>query len=132
MGRLFGRRFLLLTHTGRISGKRRRAVLEVINFDEINNVHYVASGFGRKSNWYRNIEKTPLVTIQSGGKKYSAKAVFLSTDEGLRILLGYKEKYPNAIKNLARFIGYQMGESEEEIQDFFRQIPVIAFEPMTM
>jgi deazaflavin-dependent oxidoreductase (nitroreductase family) len=132
LGWLLGRRFLLLTHTGRISGKRRHAVLEVIKVDETNNVHYVASGFGRKSNWYRNIKKTPLVTIQSGGKKILAKAVILPTEEGLRILHEYQEKYPNAIKNLARIIGYQMGETEEEIQDFLQQIPIIAFEPMTM
>ena len=132
LGWLLGHRALLLTHTGRISGKRRHAVLEVIKYDDINNLHYVASGFGKKSNWYRNIKKTPLVTIQSGGNQFAVKAVFLPTDEGLRILLGYQEKYPNAIKNLARIIGYQMGESETEIQDFLRQIPIIAFEPTTM
>ena len=46
LGWLLGERFLLLTHTGRISGERRQAVLEIIRVDKTKPTYYVASGFG--------------------------------------------------------------------------------------
>ena len=33
LGGLFGKRFLLLNHIGRVSGQIRQAVVEVVNFD---------------------------------------------------------------------------------------------------
>ncbi len=129
LGRLFGRRALMLTHTGRNSGKKKYAVLEVIKYDSENNIHYVASGFGKKSDWYKNIKKNPQVTIQSGGEKFAANARILTTEDSLIIFRGYMEKYPNAIKNLVRLIGYQVGTSEGELLDFLRLIPIISFQP---
>ena len=61
LGWIFGHRALLLTHIGRMSGLPRHAVLEVIQYEIDTNLHYVASGFGEKSDWYRNIKKTPEV-----------------------------------------------------------------------
>ena len=81
LGWLLGHRFLLLTHAGRASGKPRTAMLEVVHFDPESNTHYVASGFGEKSQWYQNIMKTPNVTIQVGNKKFSAVAERLPVDE---------------------------------------------------
>ena len=53
LGWLLGDRFLLLIHTGRVSGETRQAVLEVIRHDKAEIVYYVASGFGEKSDWFR-------------------------------------------------------------------------------
>jgi len=69
LGGLFGQRMLLLNHVGRKSGQQRQAVLEVIAHDESENAYYVASGYGRKSDWFQNLQKKPDVTIQVGRKK---------------------------------------------------------------
>lgn len=127
LGWLFGNRALLLTHTGRNTGKPRQAVLEVIGYDKP--IHYVASGFGEKSNWYKNIMANPDVTIHSGRKVIPAIATVLSKKEACKIFSNYIEKHPNAIKNLAKFIGYKMGDSKKENLDFLSHVPVIAFLP---
>ena len=68
LGRVLGHRALLLTHIGRVSGKPRRAVLEVVHYDKDANTHYVASGFGEGADWYKNLLHNPDVTIQAAGK----------------------------------------------------------------
>ena len=77
LGWLLGHRALHLTHEGRVTNKPRWAVLEVIQYDASTGVHYVASGFGVKSDWYRNIRENPEVTIQTGGRTYLATAEIL-------------------------------------------------------
>jgi deazaflavin-dependent oxidoreductase (nitroreductase family) len=129
LGRLLGHRFLLLTHKGRLSGKDRTAMLEVIKYDQATNTHYVASGFGEKSDWYQNIRKTPDVVIQTGGQKFLAQAESLPPDQAREVFLEYTQAHPTAIKNLAKLVGYQIGDTQEEMMAFLELIPVVAFHP---
>ncbi|MFN2152092.1 MAG: nitroreductase family deazaflavin-dependent oxidoreductase [Anaerolineales bacterium] len=131
LGWLMGHRALLLTHTGRKSGQPRTAMLEVVHYDPETNTHYVASGFGEKSQWYQNIMKTPEVTIQVGNKKIPAVAERLTQVEAEKIFEIYERNHPYAIKNLSKLIGYQMGDREEDMQAFRQAIPIIAFHPTT-
>jgi hypothetical protein len=43
-GWLLGKRFLLLTHTGRLSGFSRQTVLEVVDYDPDTDTYVIASG----------------------------------------------------------------------------------------
>jgi len=129
LGWLLGHRMLLLTHVGRVSGKPRNAVLEVVHYDKESNTHYVASGFGEKSQWFRNIMKTPDVNIQVGNQKIPVTAKRLPIDEAEKIFEIYQQKHPNAIKNLSKLVGYEIGDSEEKLRAFKRAIPIIAFYP---
>ncbi len=63
LGRLLGGRLMLLTHVGRVSGRPRRAVIEVVEHDARGYV--AASGFGPRADWYRNIAKTPDVVLHT-------------------------------------------------------------------
>jgi deazaflavin-dependent oxidoreductase (nitroreductase family) len=67
LGWIAGQRFLLLNHIGRKSGQKRQSVLEVLGYEQHNRTYYVFSGFGQRSDWVRNIEQTPQVTLQVGG-----------------------------------------------------------------
>ncbi len=55
LGRIFGHRFLQLTHTGRKTGKEYRVVVEVVKYDRTTGDAIVMSGFGRRSGWFRNV-----------------------------------------------------------------------------
>ena len=129
LGPLMGHRALLLTHKGRISGKERYAMLEVIKYEEATNTHYVASGFGEKSDWYQNIIITPDVTIQVGNDKFPAQAARLTMEEATPVFNEYTKVHPNAIRNLAKLVGYDIGNSQEELVDFLELIPVVVFHP---
>ena len=128
LGFLLGHRFLLLTHIGRVSGEPRQAVLEVIHYDEETNTHYVASGFGEKSQWYQNLMKTPEVTIQIGNRKIPVTAARLSPEEAERILRIYRQEHPKALRELSKILGYELDGTEENFLAFTRALPVIAFQ----
>ena len=129
LGGLLGHRFLLLTHIGRVSGQPRTAVLEVVKYNPKTNTHFVASGFGEKSQWFQNITVTPEVTIQVGNNSFLAVAERLPVDEAEEIFRDYHNRHPNAIKNLGKLIGYNIGDDEEKLITFMRTIPIVAFFP---
>ena len=52
---VLGRRFLLLVHTGRKTGKERRNVLEVMGSDPVAEKFFVMTGWGENSDWWRNV-----------------------------------------------------------------------------
>lgn len=129
LGWLLGDRFLLLNHIGRISGEKRQAVLEIVRFDKNKNIYYVASGFGEKSDWYRNLQNNPEAIIQVGRQTMHVHARCLSQDEAEAEFLDYGRRHPTAIKNLAGMLGYQLNGSEDSLRGLAKMMPVVAFEP---
>lgn len=127
LGFLLGKRFLLLTHTGRKSGLPRQAVLEIDDYDEATRTYLVASGFGRKSDWYQNICKTPEVMIQVGNKKMRAIAEPLSPEASAKAMVKYAREHPKAARNLAKVLGFAVDGSEEGYRSLARvHIPFVA------
>ncbi|OBI56027.1 nitroreductase family deazaflavin-dependent oxidoreductase [Mycobacterium sp. E787] len=95
-GALFGSRILMLEHIGRKSGTPRYAVLEVVD-RPATDVYVVASGFGRKAQWFRNIEANPRVRVYVGSRApRRATARVLGQQETDRTLAAYRERHPGA------------------------------------
>jgi deazaflavin-dependent oxidoreductase (nitroreductase family) len=130
LGWLLGERFLLLIHTGRKSGIARRTVLEVIRHNAETGAYIVCSGWGAGADWFRNILKTPDVTIAVGRRRFAARAVHLSEAEGEQIFLAYARRHPRAFRNLTRLLLNQRAESIEALcRQMARGTPVVAFRP---
>ena len=77
LGQLLGRRFLLLSHTGRRTGARHQTVLEVMEYRKEGPEAVVMSGFGQDSDWLQNIEKNPNEEIEIGGNHSSTVYLLL-------------------------------------------------------
>lgn len=130
LGWLLGHRFLLLTHTGRTSGLKRQTVLEVVRHDRTTGVYIIASGWGEKADWLRNIERTPAVTVQSGRERLDANAMRLPVAEAAREFADYTKRHPAAARTIARLlIGERLTGSEEECQRLAESIPLVALRP---
>jgi deazaflavin-dependent oxidoreductase (nitroreductase family) len=131
LGSLLGQRFLMLNHVGRKSGLPRQAVVEVARYDQETDTFLVASGFGPRSDWYRNLQKTPETTVQVGRRKLSVRAHFLSPKQSGEEMVRYARTYPSAARVLAqRVLGYEVDESKESYRALGEQsIPFVALEP---
>ena len=130
LGGLLGGRFLLLNHVGRKSGLPRQVVLEVVNHDPATGNYTVASGFGATSDWYRNLQAAPDVTIQVGRKKMAVTAHFLSQSEGGEVMMDYAQRYPKAALALSKTLGYPVGQgTPEEYRSVGEGIPFVEFRP---
>ncbi len=126
-GGLLGDRFLLLTHTGRKPGRPHQTAVEVVEHDRVSGTFSVASGWGEKSGWYKNIMAHPQVTIQVGNQVSSAMAERVSPEQGAQIIQEYARKHPLALRELARIMHYPLDGSETSVMNFGRNVPIIAF-----
>ena len=93
LGWLFGKRILLLNHTGRVSGTQRQVILEVVEHDRTDGSFVVASGWGPTAAWYRNILHTPQVSVQVGRRTIPVTAVPLTAEEGAEIFARYAARH---------------------------------------
>lgn len=80
LGPLTGRLFMLITTRGRKSGLPRHTMVEYYRKGERK---YAVSGFGEKSDWYRNIQADPRVTIQTSAGTQAALAVRVTDPDEL-------------------------------------------------
>lgn len=127
LGPLMGRRIMLLTHTGRVSGRRRQAVIEVVQHDE--DSYVAASGFGPRADWYRNVMATPDVTIQIGGQVLQVTATPILAEEGAEIMARYAPRHPAAARQLCRIMGFAVDGSVADYREVGRRIPFVRFTP---
>jgi deazaflavin-dependent oxidoreductase (nitroreductase family) len=80
LGPITGRGFLVLTTTGRKSGLPRRTMVE---YHRLNGKKYIASGFGKEAQWYKNIMADPRVTVQTSDGTERMRAVRVTDDDEL-------------------------------------------------
>lgn len=108
-GALFGSRMLMLEHTGRTSGARRYVVLEVIDHPSAD-IYVVASGFGTKAQWFRNISANPRVRVYAGSRPpAAATARVLPPSAADRALGAYIDRHPRAWARLKGVLDETLG-----------------------
>ena len=132
LGWVFGRRFLMLTHLGRRSGRVRRTVLEVIRFDKSLSESIVVSAYGKKADWYRNIQVKPAVEIQVGKDRFIPIQRFLASDEVYDEFVEYERLHPFAVKNLSKLLGIQYDGSDSGRRLLVDSFRMVSFRPRSV
>lgn len=130
-GWLLGGRFLMLTTIGRRSGQARFAVVEVVKRKCKTRQYIIASGWGTKSDWYQNIQKTPLVKVDIGIRRFDAHAETLEVDHAEEVLLDYATRHPSAFRQLTRLmIGGTYSDTRELCVHLARMMPLVKLIPV--
>jgi deazaflavin-dependent oxidoreductase (nitroreductase family) len=132
-GWLLGHRFLRLTHVGRRSGRRYRTVVEVLNTDPATGEVMVIAGFGRTTDWLRNIEANPAVEIAISSKRFVPIHRILDEPEAAAVLADYERRNrlvaPTVRSVLSRLVGWTYDGSDDARHRLVRELPIIAFRP---
>lgn len=89
----------------------------------------MASGFGPRSQWYRNLRATPEATIQLGARTIAVHARPLDPEEAATAMVGYAHAHPRTARRLARFMGFEVDGSEDDYRAAGREIPMVRLEP---
>ena len=127
LGWLLGERFVMLTHVGRKSRLPRQVVLEVVNHDAVTDTYFVASGWGERADWLRNVERTPHVLLHVGRRRFEATATRLSQEEAANQFGIYARRHPAAIRSLARvMVGQRFSGSADDCRRLAQFVPVVA------
>ena len=133
LGALLGKRLVLLIHIGRKSGQPRQVCLEVVGRGEEPGSFIIASGYGERSQWFRNIVAQPGVRYQVGGRKYEGTAVPYAPEESGRRLAEYAERHPRTAAKLMDALGHAPKSAEEYAAigaDRQAGVPLVALRPV--
>ena len=121
LGWLFGKRFVLIHHIGRVSGREHQAVVEIVEREaETENVIVVA-GYGEQTQWYKNLKVKPETEIQIGNRTHPVKAEFVSPLDGEEIIARYMAKYGAITGQLFRMMGYDWDGTEAGAREIARE-----------
>jgi len=125
LGPIIGHQMVLISQTGRKSGLTRRTMTEL---HVVNGKRYAPSGFGRRSQWYRNIEADPRVTIQTASGAESVIASRVTDDDELLSLMDLGD--PLNLVMLRSFLdSLDIEPTEEDILAKKDRIYYLRFDP---
>jgi deazaflavin-dependent oxidoreductase (nitroreductase family) len=125
LGRLLGKRFIHIQHTGRKSGLPRHSVVEVAGYDPQEDAYYIAAAYGEKADWLRNMMKNPEVKAQVGGRHFDGMAARLDPDETFQLYEDYNKRHPGMIFTLSRLVGYSVPRNEEGLHLIAQKMPAV-------
>ncbi len=127
LGLLLGDRFLCIVHRGRVSGRVRRTVVEVVGFDREAEEALVVAGWGPGTQWYRNLEAAPAIEVDVGRRRWrEPEQRFLDEAERVVALRRYVGEHPRAAKEIARALG-AAGTDEDSIAGMASRTRAVAF-----
>jgi deazaflavin-dependent oxidoreductase (nitroreductase family) len=104
-----------------------------VDYDPDTDTYVIASGYGKQSNWYRNILNTPAVTIQVGTRRMNVVAHPLTPEESGEAMVTYARRYPKAARLICRQVGYHVDGSEDDYRIIGQEaIPFVALRQTAM
>jgi deazaflavin-dependent oxidoreductase (nitroreductase family) len=128
-GRLLGHTFLLITHQGRKTGKRRETVVMALAHDPETQETVVCSAWGPDTEWMRNLRAHPALRIQIGHDSYVPQQRFLSEDEAVSIATEFRDRHPRRLRLFSTILGWGDLSSEAAVRELVRSRPFVCFRP---
>lgn len=128
LGWILGKRFMLLTHLGRRSGKVHRTVLAILRFDAETKEMMAISAWSA-SDWYRNIQASPALQVETGFTHYAPVQRPLSPQEIATLFVDYSRKHPIFCRIICQIPGWRWDSSYEEFLELARTLRGVAFRP---
>jgi len=115
LGPLIGRFVLLLTTTGRRSGKPR---ITPLVYEEVDGGFNVASARGPSADWIRNIRADPNVTVRVGTRRFTCRAEIITDPKYLVSYLQHRmDRDPRVFGAILRLEGLPASPTHEQLED---------------
>jgi len=128
LGPLFGRLILLLTTTGRKTGRRRVTPLQ---YEEIDSVIYVAAGYGKHSDWYRNIAANPCVEVRVGSRRFEGLASPVTDPSAVADFLALRlQRHPRMMGAMLRMEGLPANPDRPSLERFAGGVGLVRIAPV--
>ncbi len=127
LGPIVGRFVLLLTTTGRKSG---RSVITPLLFERTDGTYLVASARGDSADWLRNIRQAPNVHVRVGDLSFDARAEEVTDSSKVAVYLQRQiERNPRAFGAILRMEGLSSRPGRHELDELATKRPMVALHP---
>jgi deazaflavin-dependent oxidoreductase (nitroreductase family) len=126
--RVLGIDWLLLTTTGRRSGRPHVVMLDAVGHDPASDTFYVQPADGRRADWVRNVATTPDVLAEVRGRRFEARVEDVTGPEGAEVVLHFIRSHPLYARVIVWFVGYveRVDVPDEELRAALATTPVFA------
>lgn len=122
-----GRSILLLTSTGRRTGKPHTIGLQ---YELIEGRYYVGAADGIRADWVRNILKNSIVELQVGAKKFTASANVVTDCQEITKFLEYRyQKRRLMIDLILRMDGLKGRIDHAALEQYATRIGLVILTP---
>jgi len=127
LGILFGYRFVMIEHRGRMTGERHFTVVEVAR--HLPREWVCTSGTGPRADWYRNLQAGGLEAVWVGSRRHRAAVRFLDETEAASVMGAYERAHPKTAAKLYSMMGVSYDGTDEGRVEMMTMIPMVAFSP---
>jgi deazaflavin-dependent oxidoreductase (nitroreductase family) len=127
--RLLGLEWMLLITVGRKSGKKRYTMVDVLLYDRETDTYFIEVGFGKNSDWYKNIQVNPGFEAQVGGRRFSAMVEELPPDKAGDVMVDFVRRRPTYSKSIMKVIGIPLTTEEELRKMVINYCTLLAIHP---
>jgi deazaflavin-dependent oxidoreductase (nitroreductase family) len=127
LGPLLGRLVLLLTTTGRKSGRTRVVPLQ---YEEINGKFYLGSSRGLEADWVRNILADPQVGVRVKGRRFSGNAEVVTESGRIAEFLEERlRRHPRMVGAMLRGEGMSAASGRRELEKYAAGLSLVVITP---
>ncbi len=127
-GWIIGKIILLLTHSGRKSGK---AYTTPLQYEKVDGAYCVGAGRGAKADWFRNVMANPCVHVRVGRKEFDCMAEPVTEPERVADFLEYRlQRHPLMLGLMMKFAHkLPMRPSRAQLVELGRATPMVILRP---
>ena len=126
--KIFGLDWMLLITTGRKSGRKRYSMVDILLYERETDTYYIEVGFGKKSDWYQNIQTNPIFEAHVYRRKFTAKAEELSVENAADMMVNFVRRRPLYSKSVMKVVGITIN-SESELRGMVSHMILLAIHP---
>lgn len=129
LGFLVSRSVLLLTTTGRKTGRPRVAAVGYIQ-NSATGRFYLTAGWKGESHWYRNVIANPRARVQLGRRRFEGIAMPVSEEVAMGVIEEYTRRNPFAPRIWERWMGKRFDGSRAALRTVVEYFPVLVLRPL--
>ncbi|MBI9051919.1 MAG: nitroreductase family deazaflavin-dependent oxidoreductase [Anaerolineaceae bacterium] len=127
LGQLMGKLVLLLTTTGRKSGKPRVTPLQ---YEEIDGAFYVGAARGLKADWVRNLQANPVAQIRVKNRNFNGQAEIVTEPARIADFLAYRyQRHPRMLAAMLRGDGLSIPPIRKELEAYAKELALVIIHP---
>jgi deazaflavin-dependent oxidoreductase (nitroreductase family) len=131
LGALLGHQFLMLTHAGRRTGVVHETVLKVLSYDPSTGESIVASAWGTRTDWYRNLQARGPLAVSTGGAAYVPAMRSVPPEEAFAVFDQWTQRQRWFAELMLGQIGLSWDVPVAERRAIVAEFPFVAFRPTT-
>lgn len=126
--RLIGAQWMLITTTGRKTGKRRETLVDVMDYDKATDMYYIEAAYGSHADWFKNIQAHPLFEAQVSRRNFTAQAEILNEGDTGEMLVQFFRRKPAYTRSVMAMVGMKF-KDEEELRTLGKNLTLLAVQP---